>query len=152
MHLFLLVSRNCGENPDDFYLKCNKLLYPINGTMRKGHNIPLLTRWNVYEIRIREEVAAKFLEDVGAIDIGGKLHSDNHEYHIPNEFVFKYGLFKIKLKRTRIVEMVRSALGLKGVEYDRTQGGKNNYFHGFTYTIFLGGKNDPRDTNGCELL
>ena len=139
MHLYLLVSRNCGENPDDFYLKCNKLQYPVSGNIRKGHSIPIISRIIPYDVRIRKEAAKKYLEDIGAIDLGGKLTSSNHSFHIP-----KIALFLMRL--------VRKTGILKDVDYDKSKAGQNLFFHGFTYVIFLGARDDPVDGDGNELL
>jgi len=137
MHLLLLVDRPDRNPYDNFSQISHGRAYPIEGEIRKGYNIPLVSNMTLRNVRIKKECAAKYLRDLGAINLGGKL-SRNHKHHISP--IIRIG-----------VNILRKVLNFKDIDFypiDPTP----LPFHGFIYVLFIGAIEDPVDERGCELL
>lgn len=82
MHIEMIIHAP-PEKHKEIIQKLNDWKYPVEGKARKGYNRPLVSELRVYDIRIKEEVAGRFLRDMKAITF------DKNEVFLTEEKLFQ---------------------------------------------------------------
>lgn len=135
MHLFIL-SHGTPSQHKNFTEKVKLLRYPIEGPIRKGYNIPHISEVKIWDVRIKEECAPAFLEDLGVLT-ETDLEHENIQHHLKGNKIIKWA------------DKIRGMLGLKSIKYDLKKG--TPFLDGWYQNFLIGIKEDPKTKWGEEL-
>lgn len=129
MHVRLLVEAT-PEKHKEFVNTVENLQYSAEGEFRTGFVSPQISEIKLYDVRILEEHAQKFLKNVGAMSLNRK-HKGNSKFHKINIFNF-------------FVRIIMKLFGMKQIEPDLNEAKK---VKGWQYVVNLGESKDPGTVN-----
>lgn len=135
MHL-LILSHGTPAQHERFRQKVDTLKYPYEGPLRKGYNIPHLSEFKLWDVRIKKEVAPQFLKDMGVLDETLLTHP-NHKKHL-NVRVYSF-----------LVKVLRKIFRLKKIDYADLE--QHEFMESWYQNFFIGAIEDPETQYGEEL-